>query len=35
MIDDKIEWKHKIVRSYLVQDTFNINIPNKYKYSFL
>ena len=35
MIDDKIEWHPKIVRSYLVQDTFNINIPNQYKYSFL
>ena len=30
-----MKWHPIIVRSYLVQDTFNINIPNQYKYSFL
>ena len=39
MIDDKITWHPKIVRSYLVSDSIEISIPNeksnKYKTSFL
>ena len=39
MLDDKITWHPKIVRSYLVSDSIEIKIPNeksnKYKTSFL
>jgi hypothetical protein len=34
MIDDKIKWLPIIVRSYLIQDTFDINSLNQYKHSF-
>jgi len=35
IIDDKNKWYPKIIRSYLIQDTLNIKIPNKYKHSFI